>query len=84
VILQGTGFSALDNTVHFGIGGTKHIPSSNNTTLYFTIPSYVSPCDVVSSGNACSPYSQQVTGGSYPIYVTNSSGTSQTLMFQVN
>ena len=74
VILQGTGFSALDNTVHFGIGGTKHIPSSNNTTLYFTIPSYVSPCDVVSSGNACSPYSQQVTGGSYPIYVTNKIG----------
>jgi len=83
VMLQGTGFSSLDNTVHFGAGGTQHVPSSNGTTLYYTIPAYVSPCDVIASGQVCAQYIQQVTTGSYPIFVTNSNGTSQTLNFQV-
>ena len=83
VMLQGTGFNALDNTVHFGQGGTLHVPSFNNgTTMYYTIPAYSSPCDTM-PGTYCTLVAQQVTPGSYPLYVTNGQGTSQTLMFQV-
>ncbi|MBI5457864.1 IPT/TIG domain-containing protein [Candidatus Kaiserbacteria bacterium] len=83
VMLQGSGFSAFDNTVHFGIGGTQHVPSYNGTTIYYTIPYSVSPCDVVTYGTFCAQATQMVTPGSYPVYVTNSGGTSQTLNFTV-
>ncbi len=86
VMLQGTGFNALDNTVRFGIGGTLHVPSFNNgTTIYYTIPAYVSPCDIVipSSNTVCAQNVQQIVPGPVQLYVTNSAGTTQTLMFQV-
>jgi hypothetical protein len=82
VILQGSGFTT-DNTVHFGGGGTQHLYSSNGTQLYFTIPSYLSPCDVQPAGTMCAQYIQQVTAGSYQLFVTNANGTSGTLTFQV-
>ncbi len=81
VMLQGSGFNALDNTVHFGVGGTQHLPSQNGTIIYYTIPYAISPCDLVGSG--CAAPTTLVAPGSYPMYVTNSQGTSQTLMFQV-
>ena len=84
VMLQGTGFNALDNTVRFGIGGTLHVPSFNNgTTIYYTIPAYVSPCDLATSGGLCTQNVQQIVPGPVQLYVTNSAGTSQTLTFQV-
>ncbi len=86
VMLQGSGFNALDNTVRFGIGGTLHVPSFNNgTAIYYTIPSYVSPCDIVipSSNTVCAQNVQQIVPGPVQLYVTNTTGTSQTLMFQV-
>lgn len=82
IMLTGSGFTG-DNTVHFGAGGTMHLTSQSNTYLYYTIPSYLSPCDVTPSGNVCAQYLQQVTPGMYQIYVTNQNGTSQTLSFQV-
>lgn len=82
VILSGTGFSTFDNTVRFGVGGTQHVPSMNGTTIYYTIPAYISPCDVQTSGY-CALYTQQVTPASYPIYVTSQNGTTNTLSFQV-
>ncbi len=83
IVLTGNGFSSLDNTVHFGIGGTQHVPSQNGTTMYFTIPSYVSPCDVVTQGNVCAQYVQQVVPGPIQVYVRNSSGTTNTILFNV-
>jgi hypothetical protein len=83
VVLYGSGFSAYDNTVHFGIGGTQHAVSQNGTSIYFTIPSYVSPCDVNQTYAICAQLAQQVTPGSYPIYVSNQNGVSQTVNFQV-
>ena len=81
VVLIGSGFSTLDNTVHFGNGGTQHVPSANGNTIYFTIPYAVSPCDLM--GYGCASPTTLVTAGQYPIYVTNSSGTSGTLYFNV-
>ena len=82
VVLTGSGF-AQDNTVHFGIGGTQHVPSWNGTTIYYTVPQYLSPCDVSAQGSACALYLQQVTPGQYPISVTSANGSTHILYFQV-
>ena len=81
IMLTGSGFTG-DNTVHFGVGGTMHLTSQSNTYLYFTVPSYISACDMIGPG--CAAPAQQVVPGSYQVYVTNQNGTSQTLSFQVN
>lgn len=83
IAIYGTGFDAYNNTVHFGIGGTMHVPSYNGI-IYYTVPAYVTPCDVSTSGTVCAQYAQQVTPGSYPIYITTGTGTSNTSTFQVN
>jgi len=82
VVLNGSGFTATDNVVHFGIGGLRNVNSTNGTTIYYTIPQYVSPCDFV-VGSGCMAPAIQVTSGTYPIYVTNANGTTQTLNFAV-
>ncbi len=82
IILQGSGFSSYGNTIHFGTGGIENV-SSNGSTLYFTVPSTLTPCSV-SSNSVCPLYAQSVTTGSYPVYVTNTSGQiSNTLYFSV-
>lgn len=83
VILQGSGFTTYDNTVHFGIGGTQHLVSLNGTQIYFTIPAYLSPCDVLTSGTYCAAYAQQVTPGQYQVYVKNALGQTGQLTFTV-
>lgn len=81
--LNGSGFTSYENTVHFGVGGTQHLPSYNGTTIYYTVPQYVSPCDVITAGQYCATYAQQVTPGAYQIYVTNANGTTNQLTFTV-
>ncbi len=83
IMLIGSGFTPLENTVRFGIGGTQHVPSQNGTTIYYTIPSFVSPCDLVTPGTFCIQNIQQVMTGPIQVYVTNSNGTTNTILFQV-
>jgi peptidoglycan hydrolase-like protein with peptidoglycan-binding domain len=84
IMLIGNGFNSTDNTVHFGIGGTLHVPSSNNgTVIYYTVPQYVNPCDLASQGNLCSINVQPLLPGPVQVSVSNGNGTSQNLMFQV-
>lgn len=83
VTIAGNGFSAYGNTVHFGSGGTQNLPSYNGTTIYYTIPTTISPCDVLQTYTACPQYIQQVTPGQYQLYVTSGNGTSNTLTFNV-
>ncbi len=83
VVLQGSGFSLNDNTVRFGIGGTQHLQSQNGTSIYYTIPAFVSPCDLQTAGTVCAQYSQQIVPGPVQISVSNGSATSNVLMFQV-
>ena len=82
VTLYGNGFTSFGNDVHFGFGGTKNL-SSNGTTISFTIPSWVSPCDFFQSGYACGAPATQVVPGVYPIYVTNSAGATNVINFTV-
>lgn len=81
VMLVGSGFSALANTVRFGVGGTQHLVSQNGTVIYYTIPSYVSSCDLVSG--SCNSPAQQVTPGTYTIFVLNQNGTTNPVNFTV-
>jgi hypothetical protein len=85
VTLYGSGFSSYGNTVHFGNGGAMNLSAlSNGTMLYYTIPYTVSACDITSGyGVACPMYAQQITPGTYPIYVSNSYGQSSTMYFTV-
>lgn len=83
IAIVGSGFTTLENTVHFGIGGTQHVPSQNGNVIYYTIPSYLSACDTLVSGSVCAMYAQQVTQGSYPVYVTNGNGSSAPVTFLV-
>ena len=84
VALTGTGFTYSGNTVHFGVGGMANLTSGNNgTTLYYTIPAYISPCDVLGQAQVCAQYIQQVTPGTYPVYVSNAAGQTATLYFTV-
>lgn len=81
VALVGSGFTALENTVHFGVGGTQHVPSQNGNVIYFTIPYSVSPCDLI--GYGCYAPSTQVIPGTYPVYVTNAMGATSPISFLV-
>lgn len=84
IALNGSGFPLSGNTVHFGAGGAQNLTSSNGgTTLYFTVPAYVSPCDVLAQGSVCAQYLQQVSPGIYPVYVTSTNSQSATLNFTV-
>jgi hypothetical protein len=61
------------------------VPSYNNgTIIYYTIPSSVSACDIIQTFAVCTMMVQQVTAGSYPIYVSNANGQSGTVYFTVN
>jgi hypothetical protein len=83
IVLNGSNFTPLENTVHFGIGGTQHVTSQNGTTIYYTIPAFVSPCDLAAQGGLCAQNAQQVMPGPIQVYVTNGNGTTNTILFQV-
>ena len=84
VTIYGSGFSGYGNTVHFGNGGKANLSSVNNgTAIYFTIPYSVSGCDLTTGGAFCPMFAQQVTPGSYPVYVSNTFGQSSILYFTV-
>jgi hypothetical protein len=84
ITITGSGFTS-SNVVHFGVGGSMSVPSYNNgTIIYYTIPSSVSACDIIQTFAVCTMMVQQVTAGSYPIYVSNANGQSGTVYFTVN
>lgn len=82
VVIQGSGFTSGDNTVHFGIGGTRNLVSTDGgTKIFYTIPHFVSPCDLIVG--VCNAPATQVTSGIYPIFVTNSLGSTAAVNFTV-
>lgn len=81
IVLSGSGFPQYGNVVHFGTGGSRDVVSMNGNTIYYTIPSWISPCDPMAQ--VCTMQAIQVTPGTYPIYVSNSLGQTNTLYFTV-
>jgi peptidoglycan hydrolase-like protein with peptidoglycan-binding domain len=82
ITLNGSGFTN-DNIVHFGVGGSQLVPSYSGSAISYVVPQYLSPCSVTPSGSICTQNIQAVTPGSYPMYVQNGNGTTQTLTFAV-
>ena len=82
ITINGNGFAPGDNTVHFGVGGMRNVYSSG-TTIQYTIPVYVSPCDLIQPGFVCGSPVQTVTPGTYPMYVTTNAGATNILYFTV-
>ena len=84
ITIFGNGFTS-DNVVHFGIGGTQHVTSSNNgTAITYTIPSQVGPCNLVVQGQQmCAALLQLVTPGTYNISVSNANGQSMPQSFTI-
>lgn len=80
--IVGTGFNG-DNTVHFGNGGKMHVTSQSGNYIYFTVPQYLSACDVQPSGSYCAQYLQLVTPGQYQLYVTTNGVNSNSLTYTV-
>lgn len=93
VTVTGRGFTA-NNVVHFAGGAIGNIPSSGGIaiacttdpscvpgirqTLTFTIPSYIGP--YCAPGAPCPMYATRIiVPGTYPVYVTNENGTSNSV-----
>ena len=83
ISINGSGFAATDNVVHFGVGGQRGVSSIGGTSVQYTIPYYVSPCDLIQTGYVCGSPVQSVTPGTYPLYVTNNAGATNVLYFTV-
>ena len=80
VTIYGSGFTSSGNTIRFGNGVLANYSSSNNS-IFFTVPSYLSP--YCAPNMLCAQYVQQVTPGSYSVWVENASGISNSVMFTV-
>lgn len=83
ITIKGSGFTN-SNTVHFGVGGESDVSSRNDgSEIRFEIPKWISQCDLLQYGYYCGSQVQPVFPGVYPIYVSNSKGTSNILYFKV-
>lgn len=90
VTIQGSGFTASDNTVIFGAGSRAYpsgsvypnLTSSNGSTIIFAIPASHDPACKYSR-RPC-PYADiPVTPGTYGVAVSNVNGQSNTQNFTV-
>ncbi len=84
VTLTGSGFTS-NSLVYFGSGATNAVNvTSDGNTLSFTVPTYLNPSCYYSNPQ-CLVYgpAQQITPGTYNIYVSNGVGTSNTVNFTV-
>ena len=72
-----------ENTINFGSGVIKNIPSTNSQTLTFNVPSSLNPSCYYSYPQ-CLMMSMLLSPGVYPVSVTNQNGqTSNTFNFTV-
>jgi peptidoglycan hydrolase-like protein with peptidoglycan-binding domain len=84
VTLYGSGFTN-DNTIVFGNGVVPHVSSPDSRNLTFTVPSSLSPACMYTNP-ACymsSMPSMQTPPGTYPVSVTNTNGSSNSMNFTV-
>lgn len=82
VIITGSGFTAIGNTVTFAGNPIPNLSSSNGTSLTFTVPDYLNP-GCYYSKPACYAPATQTGPGVYQIIVSNANGTSNTANFTV-
>lgn len=98
VTVTGFGFTPTDNIVFFAGGAISGIPSSGGIaiacttdpscipgirqSLTFTVPTAIGP--YCTPGMACPMYARLITAGTYPLYVQNANGTSNTVTLTIS
>ncbi|MBX4200391.1 IPT/TIG domain-containing protein [Candidatus Parcubacteria bacterium] len=82
VTITGSGFTATDNTVHFGYGVVTNLTSVDTTHITFNVPSSLNPACFYSTP-ACLIPSQITTPGNYSVSVSNANGQSNSQTFAV-
>ncbi len=85
VTVQGSGFDATNNIVHFGNGAAGKVSSTNNGTLLtFTVPSRIDPVCYYSNPQ-CMTFAAgpAVTPGTYAVSIETPRGMSNALQFTV-
>jgi hypothetical protein len=75
VVMTGSGFATVANHIKIGPGYVHNLPSSNGTSISFTLPSYVDVCPPFAEG-ACPAVVMAVTPGTYALSVITRNGTS--------
>jgi hypothetical protein len=82
VTIVGTGFARENNSVKFGRGYIKKLPSSDGTTLRFTVPDGLDLCapDLLTLCQGAYP---PVTPGDYTVSVMTDGETSNSVTFTV-
>ena len=83
VTIQGSGFTRTKNTVMFNYHKITGIPSSGAKKLVFTVPAHlVYPC--IAGAPCPTNLTRPVIPGTYSVRVSNSRGTSNSVIFIVN
>ena len=82
VTIQGSGFAAENNIVKFGPGYIRNLPSSDGTTVRFTVPDGLDMCSP-NPGGPCPGAYPRVSPGDYPVAVMSQGETSNNVTFTV-
>jgi hypothetical protein len=82
VTITGTGFKPAENAVRIDGGYLRDLPSSDGTTISFTLPEGMDPCPPFSSGPCVQSY-MMITPGEYSLNVITRDGTSNSIKLVV-
>ena len=83
VAISGTGFTADDNAILFGMGYIPHLRSLDGATLTFEVPGSLDPACLFVQPIPCRLPSYATRPGTYEVAVSNSNGTSNSASFAV-
>ncbi len=94
IIIKGRGFTALDNNIvfrlkpvdsseNFKLGFKDGIESSDGETIEFTLPNTLGACAYIPEYNTRCPEIGLLLnpGTTYPVFIVNTNGTSNTVNF---
>jgi IPT/TIG domain len=82
VTVTGTGFTDTGNAIRIGNGYVLDLPSSDGTTITFTLPQALDACPPNASG-PCPQAFARLMPGEYELSVITSGGASNTVRFVV-
>ena len=82
VTLTGSGFASTGNTVKFGQGYIRDLPSSDGTTIRFVVPEGLDLCAPDAAG-PCAGAFPRTRAGDYAVAVISQKETSNSITFTV-
>lgn len=82
VTVYGSGFSSTGNTVNFDGGAIMNLQSFNGASITFSVPDSLTPACYYSTPR-CLIATRMTEPGNYSVSVSNSNGTSNSIIFTV-